>query len=95
MGLANALDDFKRGCSHMGCLRMVKGLALMGKLSLIFCGCRPSEVVVEVSGTDDEDDVDGKISVFLCAVSCVALSLGLILCGFGGNAGRSLLLELF
>lgn len=36
------VKDFKRGCSDIGCLRMVSGLALIGRLSLIFNVCIPS-----------------------------------------------------
>lgn len=88
--IEEVVEDFNLGCSDKGCFLIVKGLALMGKLSLIFCRGRDDD--------DEEDDeagfTDSKFNFLVVDVeefvedSCV-VSEGDILLGFGGKAGLS------
>lgn len=77
--------DLRRGCSNSGCLRMVSGLALMGKLSLMFSDCRPKVAVWVLAvgaAPPDPPDPDALAST---GDGC---SVGDILLGLGGRAGR-------
>lgn len=85
------MDDFKRGCSESGCFLMVKGFALMGRLSFIFCMGKVEAVLLEEAPVDSV--VDLLADEFVLLVASDAASLGDILWGFGGNAGRSVVAE--